>query len=178
MRTLHVNLFAGPGTGKSTTASGIFYYLKAAGLKCELIREFAKDLVWREDKSINDQVYVFGKQYHKHFILENKVDVTISDSPLLLSLIYAPANLPDSWRTGVIDLFHQFNNLNFFLVRDDTEHKFEQAGRLQDLEGAIEKDKQIKEMLDHYQIQYQPIIFTKNLAENIASMIQVILKEK
>ena len=45
---LCVNLFGGPGIGKSTTAAGVFNLLKLHGIETELITEFAKDLVWEE----------------------------------------------------------------------------------------------------------------------------------
>jgi len=44
--TLIVNLWAGPGTGKSTTASVVFHMLKVAGIKCEYVTEFAKELAY------------------------------------------------------------------------------------------------------------------------------------
>jgi hypothetical protein len=39
-----LNLFAGPGAGKSTTAAGRVQYLKLADGSCELITEVAKAL--------------------------------------------------------------------------------------------------------------------------------------
>lgn len=46
--TLIVNLVAGPGTGKSTTMAGVFYKLKSLGIDCEMVTEFAKELVWEK----------------------------------------------------------------------------------------------------------------------------------
>ena len=42
-KPLVVNLFAGPGTGKSTVAAQIFAHLKWQGFSCELVTEFAKE---------------------------------------------------------------------------------------------------------------------------------------
>ena len=51
--TIIVNLFAGPGAGKTTGAWYISAKLKMAGADVEYISEFAKDKVWEE----NDLVF-------------------------------------------------------------------------------------------------------------------------
>ena len=56
-----INLFAGPGIGKSTTAAGVFWKMKTLGFKVELVTEFAKSLVYASDLKLNDQLYVFAK---------------------------------------------------------------------------------------------------------------------
>lgn len=66
IKTLIINLFGGPAAGKSTAATGIFCLLKMHWVRCELVTEFAKDLVWEERyKTLKNQQCVFGKQYHK-----------------------------------------------------------------------------------------------------------------
>ena len=61
-----VNLFAGPGSGKSTTCAGVFSKLKLAGVNCEMALEYAKDKVWENSLDVlDDQIYVFGKQLHR-----------------------------------------------------------------------------------------------------------------
>lgn len=89
MKSLVVNLIGAPGSGKSTSAAYIFSKLKMLGYNAELITEFAKDKVYEKNFSaINNQVYVFAKQYYKMDRCKEQVDVIVTDSPIILSTIY------------------------------------------------------------------------------------------
>lgn len=86
---LVVNLYGAPGAGKSTGAAYIFSQLKLRGINAELVTEFAKDKVWEESKAVfQNQAYIFGKQYFRISRVQDKVDVVITDSPILLSAFY------------------------------------------------------------------------------------------
>ena len=91
--TLVVNLLGGPGVGKSTLTAAIFAKLKDAGVDCEMASEFAKELVWEQrNETFKDELYIFAKQAHRLFRLNGKVDVVITDRPLILTCFYAQAD--------------------------------------------------------------------------------------
>lgn len=154
-RTRVINLIGGPGSGKSTTAAGLFYALKTKGYDCEMVLEFAKDKVWEETvKTLDDQIYIFGKQYHKIWYLNNKVDYIITDSPLLLSSYYNQIE-SDYFNDFIIEQFNRFDNLTFFIKRN--EDHYEQNGRLQNLNEVKEIDIKLRMLLENNDIDYYQI---------------------
>lgn len=148
---LVVNLFGGPGTGKSTLAAALFSNLKIKGVNVELVTEFAKDLVWSErNKELQDQVYILGKMYHKLWRLKDKVDVVVIDSPLPLCVYYDQGKTPgiDEF---VVGLFNQFKNINILLERN---FPYQQEGRYQDEDGAVKVHNDICKILDTLKINF------------------------
>lgn len=155
-KTIVINLIGGPGSGKSTLAAGLFYELKKLGFNAEMSLEFAKDKVWEESiRTLDDQIYIFGKQYHKLWRLNNKVDIIITDSPLLVSLYY---NQIESkyFDNFVIEQFNRFNNVTYFIERD--EENYQEEGRLQTFEEAKDIDKKLIDILQNMILSLQKSI--------------------
>ena len=149
-----VNLFAGPGSGKSTTCAGVFAKLKLAGINCEMALEYAKDKVWEEsNKVLDDQIYVFGKQLHRIFRLKDKVDVVITDSPILLSIIYDKTG-NKYFSDLVLNQFNNFDNRNYFIERTTV---YNPKGRLQTEDEAKEIDKVLLDLLKDCNIEYDSV---------------------
>lgn len=147
---LVVNLLAGPGALKSGTAAGIFALLKLHGVDCELPYEFPKDMVWEESTAMmKDQTYILGNQNHRVWRLKNKVDVIITDSSILFSLVYRSDDLGDTFTAHVVDIFNKYNNLNIFLERDPSVEYIEN-GRNETLEEALEVDRKVLDVMDKY----------------------------
>ena len=139
-----VNLFGGPGTGKSTGAAYVFSMLKMQGINCELVTEFAKDKTWEHNMTaLGNQAYVFGKQSYRMSRCINQVDVIITDSPLLLSLIYN-SNLGQTFNNMVLEIFNSYNNLNFLLTRTKP---YNPIGRNQTEKESDDLSHSIKSML-------------------------------
>lgn len=165
-----VNLFAGPGSGKSTTCAGLFAKLKLAGVNCEMALEYAKDKVWENSHEVlDDQIYVFGKQLHRIFRLKDKVEVIITDSPILLSIIYDKTKNP-YFSALVLDQFNNFDNRNYFIDRDTV---YNPKGRLQTEEEAKEIDKVLLDLLNECGVDYKRV--DKNVA--VDQIFNEIMKE-
>lgn len=171
-----INLFAGPGTGKSTTAAGLFYKMKSKGYKVELVTEFAKDLVYQESFfRLKDQLMILARQNHKLWVLKDKVDYAIVDSPLLLSQHYFQDNGDYSeklFKDFVLDTYNRYDNLNVFLQRNIEEHPYQQYGRSQTLEESIEIDSSIKNILEEVKADYKSILVSKSTVKDIFKLIK------
>lgn len=152
-KPLVINLIGGPGCGKSTAASGLFYALKKLQVNAELSLEWVKSKVYEESfHCMDDQIYIFAKQHHKLFVLQDKVDVVVTDCPLLNSLVYGERR--DSFDTMVMDLFNEFNNLNIVIRR---KQKYVTDGRIETAEEAMNIDDKYIEIMKKNNIPYLEI---------------------
>lgn len=163
MRSLVVNLYGGPGTGKSTTAAHLFALLKLDGHSAELCREYAKGVVYEERfYLLEDQLYIFAKQNRKMARLNGKVDVIITDSPLLLSYHYS--DYDPFYKDLVFRYLNNFDNLHHFLVRKKL---YKSEGRIQTEEEARIMDVQMLEMLKEVEVPFTVIDADENAAFRI-----------
>ena len=152
---LVVNFFAGAGAGKSTTAAYVFSRLKLAGEKAELVAEYAKDLTWDESlQKLAYQPLVFAQQAWRLARLAEKANVAVTDSPLLLSLIYTPAYFPKSFSDYVKWEASRYTSINFLLQRVKPYQKF---GRTQNEQEAMKKDADTLTLLTENSIPYTAI---------------------
>ena len=114
-----VNLCGAPGAGKSTGAAYIFSQLKMKGVNAELITEFAKDKTWENNiTALSNQLYVLGKQYYRITRCKDQVDVIVTDSPIILSLLYGKYEpYKDELDSLVLKLWKLDNNILYFVNR-------------------------------------------------------------
>ena len=135
-----INLFAGPGSGKSTTCAGVFSKLKLAGINCEMALEYAKDKVWEQSfHTLDNQIYIFGKQLHRLWRLKDQVDIIYDKT------------CNEKFGALVLDQFNQFENINYFITRGNT---YNPKGRMQTLEESIDLDCRIASLLDSNNIPF------------------------
>lgn len=148
---LVVNLFGGPGSGKSTLATGAFSLLKLAGVNCEYVPEYAKGLTWSR-RSLKNQVLILGKQYDQLLRLQGQVQVAITDSPLLLTLLYNDGY--ESINQVSRDLYSEFWNLDFLVSRKKA---YNPAGRTQTEDEAQLLDFKTRQMLQSHLLAYESV---------------------
>lgn len=143
MKTLVVNMCGAPGSGKSTMAARLFARLKENGYLTELATEYAKDMVWQESNHVlNNQVYIFGKQHNRIWRLYGKVQIIITDAPLINSIVYGETS--EEFKTFVLSEIKKFDHINIFL---DRAFKYETEGRYQSEEQAKELSDKIMRCL-------------------------------
>lgn len=151
MRTLVVNLFAGPSAGKTTCAWEIASELKKRDIVTEYVPEYAKELVWDENYEIlANQEAIFEEQSHRINRLIGKVDVIVTDSPVLFSEIYGQNNSKE-FKERIWSEHNAHDNFNLFINRGN---KFEKEGRIHNLDESIEIDNQIKAMLEENSVYF------------------------
>lgn len=146
------NLFGQPGAGKSTLAALVFGECKLLGINCELATEYAKDCTWREmDQTLKNQPLVFGKQLDRLLRVEGKVDLVVTDSPILLSAVYAGLDWGDNFTYTVLDIFNRFDNINFLV---NSVKPYNPKGRNQTENEASEIHCKIQDLLGDFGVNY------------------------
>jgi hypothetical protein len=139
-------------------AAKIFLELKKRNKNVELIQEYAKDLAYDGFKiRPYDQLKIFAEQVSReNRVLQSDPDVvTVTDSPIDLSISYARKYLFASWKS-LVEISTQFNrdypSINFFLNREDC--PYSQVGRYENYDEALIMDKEIKQYLKEHQIPF------------------------
>lgn len=156
-----INLFGGSGLGKSTTAAGLFYYMKLHDYHVELVSEFVKEWAWDSIQIKQyDQLYIAGQQAKRESRLYDKVDYIITDSPLLLSPIYELFYNPTSIVLSSVLNFLSIAKLNgivhynFILKRQKA---FDTRGRFETEEQAKKVDQFVVDKLADWGVDYATI---------------------
>ena len=174
-KTIVINLVGGPGAGKSTFATMLFSSLKKKGVSCEYVDEFAKGLVWEgRDTALKDQLYVLANQNHKLNRVVGKVNVIITDSPLLVSMYYNSV-LPEGEKLNceifdklVMECYEKYDNIVYYLERN---FPYVMEGRYQTEEESIVVNNVMKKMLDEKGIEYKKITSSDENAEEVSNFI-------
>ncbi len=159
----------------------VFASLKHNKIDCEMCTEFAKDLVWeRRAETFKDQLYLLAKQNHKLFRCNGKVDVIVTDIPLLMMAVYNDVynngTYSKDWDmaldTLITETFNSYNNLNIFLKRVKP---YNPNGRNETEEEAKQFDIRFKNMLDDRNINYINIDADDKAKDTILDLVKEML---
>lgn len=180
--TTIINLYGGPGAGKSTSAAYLYYLLKAAGENVEMVREYVKNWAWEGRKiSAYDQIYFLGKQVRHESMLFNKVKFIVTDAPIFMSVYYASAFCTPVLSEGIkrtVQAFYQqtledgHKHYHILLKRD---HPYVSEGRYQTEEEAKNIDVKLEEMFNDLNL---PLIKVGSNEAALKSLFDVIMSKK
>ncbi len=174
-RTKVINLYAGPGAGKTTAALEICLELKKRGINAEYVSEFAKDLIYDgKEEMLKDQKLVTDGQYERLNRLRGKVDVIVTDSPLLLGQVYGKKSIDKDYKDEIRKRYDSFDNYNAFIVRGNN---FTQKGRVHNLEESKQLDADVLQMLSDNKI-FHGYYKQGNLSEAVENIEKWLDKDK
>ena len=156
-----INLYGGPGTGKSTAAAYLYWFLKNRGENAELVREYVKDWAW-EGRKIGpyDQLYFLSKQTRRETLMYGKVTHIVTDSPVMLGAYYASRYSPPDIAQSVLHSVQGFyrqaakdghQHLHVFLKRTKA---YNQAGRFESEAEALQIDDEMQKFLTEQGVAY------------------------
>lgn len=172
-KTKVLNLFGGPGIGKSTLAAALFAEMKNNDVNCELVREYVKLWAWQDRKIKHvDQIYVVGKQAQAESILYGKVDYVITDCPIFLPAVYQKLYYNNNISGEYIakaaigtmidaECENEVTFKNYVLSRGTN---FSTEGRYHDKEESIKIDKEIPLMLTKYGLSHKLLLLADTKA--------------
>ena len=169
-----VNIWGGPGSGKSTSASQVFFEMKKRGYSIEYIQEYIK--AWAYEKrqlSGFDQLYIFAKQQRlEERVLKAGVDLIVTDSPLLMQCVYARKYGFMGWQE-LLSIGKMFNaihpSVNFLLSRS---HAYQEEGRWQNAEQALELDAEIESFMTQYEIPFERIVNSDEISLRVVDIMK------
>lgn len=178
-KTKIINLYGGPGTGKSTAAAYVYHQMKCKHINAELVREYVKEWAWESRKiSVYDQLYFLGKQSRKESMLYGKVDWIITDAPVFMNLYYAQkycsVSVSEGIRGATLALYRQaaedgFKHYHVLLNRNVP---YQSEGRYQTESEALEMDDEIRKMLTSLRV---PIIEAATGEDNLQKLLKELI---
>lgn len=133
-------------------------------------------------KTMKDQVYMLGKQYHRIKNALDLNDILVVDSPILLSYVYFKLNGLDKEIndkifkdfTFELDRSLQYKNVNIILTRDIS-FSYQDIGRIHSYNESIIIQNSILDMLNENNVSYFKIKNEfKQLDKTVESILNVI----
>ena len=176
-KSLIINLYGGPGSGKSTCAAYIFSQLKMHNINAELITEQTKAEAYKQNTEFfENQFYIDGCASYQIKQLFGNVDVIITDSPFRMNYLYALDHNKPKLAEAILEDLEQYNQYskNYFINRPEY---FQREGRVHNEEQSKEIDNRIKNMLRDQYVNFIEIENTE-LDEVVKQLLETSLQNK
>lgn len=159
-----VNLFAGPGVGKTATAKVLSGLLSQLNYRSELVPEFAKFATYSNNRAaLSDQIYMFAKQENRlHVLRDTGMDFVVMDGPLPLALLFTPDEYYKSYEPLVMEVFNSYENINILLEPNPT-FAYQQHGRNENQAEAQALQERVVSLLERHRVPYISRMVTKEL---------------
>lgn len=147
---IKINIYGGPSSGKSTLAAQIYATLKVLNQKVELVREYAKELVYQEIdmKTLNEKerLIILAEQFRREDLLKKNIDFLITDSPMMLTAYFHS----HEYAKEIVLRHLNKNEVHLWAERPE---KFESAGRSHNEEQSKQIDIEMKKFLSESSIE-------------------------
>ncbi|NMA83114.1 MAG: AAA family ATPase [Epulopiscium sp.] len=160
--TIVINLFGGPGSGKTTCALEITSELRKRRIEAEFVGEVAKELIYdgKEkllDGSFVNELSILTEKFRRINRMYGQVDAIVTDAPIKQSIIYAKEGL-NTLQMITNSLSQKFNNLNLFVERGNRE--YQNRGRIHSYEESLKIDLELKKYLKSNRVNFIPVQYS------------------
>jgi len=188
---VRIALLGAPGCGKSTLAAYVYAMLKDEGLDGDLVQEYIREHINKHKKvpSITFQSIVYERQLEKEKILPKDLDFFVTDSPHILSYIYASMyidynNIDQVELLG--DLYMKFLRESrtaydlVYVLEHNHEPKMDDGVRYQTEDEMRVLKKGIPHFLEMHKVNYRVMdknLSTKKRAKKIVKDVKKMLKK-
>lgn len=186
-----IALLGAPGCGKSTLAAYVYAMLKDEGLDGDLVQEYIREHINRHKKvpSITFQSVVYERQLEKEKILPKGLDFFVTDSPHILSYIYAAMYIEynDTDQIELLgDLYMKFLRESrtaydlVYVLEHNHKPKMNDGVRYQTAQEMKILKKGIPHFLDMHKVNYRIMnktLSTQARAKKIVKDVKKILKK-
>ncbi len=159
---IRIALLGGPGSGKSTQCAHFFSILKTESVLIEQIQEWVREAFNKGLLPSNNpwvQFWVYEEQKKKEDCIPKEIQYIVTDSPTLLSYIYALrySKIPDDSYL-IIKMYENFINdlkrYQYIFVCTREKKYVKDGTRSQSEDEAKDLDKHIIQLLEHHHIKY------------------------
>ena len=175
-----INLFAGPGTGKTTLCYELLAAMKKQGLRVEHVRDIPREEVyWESWRELDDHLIQLAKIQSAINMHRPHCDYLVVESPVLMRLAYLPTvneRQPMNGEKAIsqlaLALHQQEDNLDVLLVRNP-EFGYDQRGRDQNEAQALERSRITEDIVARHAPSHLRVMAGKDGIDSILQALDI-----